>query len=139
MNVTQRTADLSAEHHPDVTWVHTAKTRLVHTNQNTPSEQKYYIFFMSVQDVEISSDLFDYSTPHEQATDGLGGGEQLEAGETRLGTPVHTVDTTSMRAPDHLALVALVYHLPLFVLGLAGWVTRHWHNSNGRCAYPSLP
>lgn len=93
----------------------------------------------AVQELDLVSDFFDYTVSEdiENATHNMHGMQdmhgmhdmeiEMEMGEMYMKAGV---DAKYLRAPAHLALVALVYHLPFFVLGLAGWFTRYWHNNN---------
>lgn len=50
----------------------------------------------------------------------------------------NAVDAAYLRAPSHMLTVFVVYYLPLFLVGLAGWVTRHYHISNSSGAEPQI-
>lgn len=42
----------------------------------------------------------------------------------------------SLRAPSQLIVMYLVYFVPLFVIGVAGWISQHWPASTPRGAAP---
>ena len=56
----------------------------------------------------------------------------FEGGRGRQGAEEEHVylEASAMRAPGHVLIVFVVYYLPLFVVGLTGWLTRHWPVTN---------
>ena len=44
------------------------------------------------------------------------------------------LEASPLRAPGHVLVVFMVYYLPIFILGLTGWLTRHWPVTNSTCA-----
>ena len=60
----------------------------------------------------------------------------FEDGRGGTGDEHTALEASPIRAPGHVLVIFVVYYLPLFILGLTGWLIRHWPVTNTGCATP---